>query len=242
MICFVSISCSKNEVKKDEGEMEANLIQQYQEFLSKRKDYGPVRDSILQHFEDSLYSYLKVASFDKSELKGLDSLEGVGVTSSADGKLRIVSWDYFNGGPWHIHNSVYQFNNELEFDVSFLGKKERYGWVSPETDSFYFKIFQPEQNLYLLKSWGSHGSGGEFYIFKMLRAKGNKLSDYNGFDNKPNIWFTKHRGDDVKIVYDTEKKTISYPEYKEDQETGFSKLTGEQIILSWDGEQFIKQE
>jgi len=98
-----------------------------------------------------------------------------------------------------------------------------------------------EDNSYLIKGYGTHGDGQDFYIFRKLSFENNMIKDCSGcFNGKDQLLFIKPRTDKTSSMYQSSSKTITLPEYKENEDTGFLQKAGSTSTLQFKNGNFIK--
>ncbi len=229
-------------------EKDLQLVEIYDKYSENRHDYGSkkgeARDTILNRFKETL---LKTLSSDKAISFPFDSLSNtIKVIASKDKKLRIFSWDELNGGSWHIYNSAFQYDAEGKTHSGILSLNDS---VNDEllhyTDVIHFEIEDVDKGLYLVKGYGTHGSGKDFYVYRLLSFEKGKVADCSScFDGEDRLVFIKPRGDKVSPKYDKEKKEITYlemkPSFHDGEETGFERPTGKVLKLKYKEGAFIK--
>ncbi|WP_346882965.1 hypothetical protein [uncultured Algibacter sp.] len=252
IIFFISIqfSCvSQNHA--DLKNRDLQLLKIYQKFYNNRHDYagkkGEARDSILIRFKSTLIKTLGDKTYINMPFDSLSTR--VKIVSSADKKLNIFSWDELNGGTWHIYNSAYQFrkNDTLYSGILSLNDNETLTEVH-NTDVTHFKIYKIEDNKYLVKGYGTHGSGKEFFVYRLLSFKNEKIQDCNKcFNGNNRFVYEISRGDDLEPLFDIKNKEIIYHELKEtyvqgnlDEPSGFMESTGKILKLKYKAGLFIE--
>jgi len=219
------------------------LTSMYNEYYKDRKEFGHQKDSLLPVFVKQLEKTISDTRFLSFSFDSLTRSKQVSVVVSKDTKLKLVSWDTFNMGTWHIYGSMYRYIEDTKIYTGLLTKKDTSGEIIDFTDSFHFEIYDIDTNTYLIKSYGTHGSGRDFYTMRLLSFVKDEIKECNKcFDQKDYLLFEKNRADKVSPEYDQKNKTIQYPEYKEDAETGFLRKTGKTIKLYYNDGFFIKKE
>jgi len=248
IIIFSVFGCkSQNNQKTLQINKDIELSRAYKKFVNNRHDYasveGEARDTILNRFKKGL---IETLSNKKYALFPFDSLsKEIQVVKSKDEKLRIFSWDELNGGTWHIYNSIYQYNTKEKSYSGLLSLKSDItnGGVN-HTDIAHYEINEIEDNQYLVKGYGTHGSGKDFYVYRLLSFKNEKIEDCIGcFNGEDRFVYEKSRGHDLKPTYDVASKTIHYPELEphtlDGEETGFMKPSGKILKLKYKNGKFI---
>ncbi|WP_103070928.1 hypothetical protein [Aquimarina sediminis] len=204
----------------------------YNKYKENQHDYasepGEARDTILNRFKKTLKTILDNPKFKEHDFEELNKKEKIIVATSSDKKLKIISWDELNGGTWHVYNAMYRYVEGPRMYSGLLSDKKEY------LDAYHFKIYDIDTGKYLVKSYGTHGSGKEFYTFRVLSFVDGQIQNCKScFGGQDYFLLEKNRGDKVSSKYDPIHKTIQYPEYKEDEETGFLNLTGKTITLQY---------
>jgi len=248
VVCIVTsffiIGChSQNNGPKtlDISQKDIALKTLYDRFLENKHNYD-VRDTILNSFHSQL---LTVLSDESSHNYSFDQLsKSIKVLTSKDKKLKLFSWDEFNGGTWHIYNSYYQYVEEDKVIAGSLviDDIERSQKPFYYTDIDYFKLYQPDNDHYLALGYGTHGQGHEFYTMRLLSLVNGSLQDCKAcFNGEDRLVLYKSRGTKGIIEYDTTSKTIKYPEQIEDKNISVMKPTGNTIILNYQEGVFVEQ-
>ncbi len=166
------------------------------------------------------------------------------VLKSKDKKLKLFSWDEYNGGTWHIYNSVYQYTGVDKMLAGSLVLDDIDSSQKPflYTDIDYFKLYQPNNDHYLALGYGTHGQGHEFYTMRLLSLIDGVLQDCNDcFDGEDRLVLYKARSTKGIIEYDATSKTIKYPEQIEDQNLNVMKPSGDITILHYKQGVFYKE-
>ena len=213
----------------------------YEKFSESR--HSEARDTILNRFKMLLLKSLAnklYAAFP------FDSLANkITIISSKDKKLRIFSWNEFSGGTWHAYNSAYQLNLENSSYSGFLTSESDSIGTLLFDDIIHYKIQKIEKNQYLVKGYGTHGHGFDFYTFRLFSFKNGIVTDCDKcFDGKDRLVFNKPRAFDISSVYNLETQEISYPEMKtsyfEGEDSGFTEPSGKILKLKYKNGVFIK--
>ncbi len=220
------------------------LLEIYKKFYDNRHDYagkkGEARDTILNRFKNTLIKTLKDESFLAFPFDSLSTR--VKIVTSKDKKLRVFSWNELNGGTWHIYNSAFQYKTKQGLYsglLSFNEKQEKIG--EHGTDITHYEINNIDDGKYLIKGYGTHGSGKEFFVYRLLSFKSGNLIDCSGcFDGKDRFVYEVTRGDDLEPAFNKDKKEITYYELKEsyvqgdkNAPSGFMDSTGKILKLKY---------
>lgn len=241
---FVQLGCiSQKSSNVPIEKQEQLLVDIYNKFYENRHDYGSsfgeARDTILIRFREKFQEVLNVEEALHYSFPLLS--KKVDTVSSEDKKLRIFSWDELNGGSSHIFNSLYQYNKGNTLAVGYLTDLS----VSNQSiflEISYYQIIGLDQNKYLVFGYGTHGGGQEFYTIRLLNFTDDVVSDcdqcFNGDDQ---LVFTKPRSAKVRPIFDNKSKTLRFPEFKEDEETGFLYKTNDTVVFEYKKGSFIKR-
>jgi len=237
----------------DVSSIDNYLTSIYKKFSDNRHDYGgkygEARDSILIRFQNTLAETLTKESFLNVKYDSLS--EYIRILSSEDDKLKIISWDEFNGGTWHVYNSMYQYKANNELAVGFLTTKTDDHYITDHTGVYHYQIQLIEKDKYLAKAYGTHGSGKEFYVFRLLSFRDGVLKDCNGcFNGDDKFIYEISRGRDELIPqFNPESKEIAYHELMEgyidgdlDSPSGFMDATGKILKLRYENGVFLSLE
>lgn len=240
-IIFSFFGCSSQETSSNISK-DLSLSNIYKKYDENRYDYGGEgeegRDSILNRFKHTLIKTLKNKKYITC---AFDSLKlDVKIIKSKDSKLKLFSWDEFNNGTWHIYNGAFQYNNDGKLYAGLL-PKDKYGYL----ESLHYEITEKINNSYLVKAYGTHGSGEDYYLYRLLNVENNTITDCSKcFNGKDFFLFEKPRGYEVDPKYDSASKEISYPEmipsYHDGEETGFTKPSGKILKLKYKNGVFAK--
>jgi len=234
----------------DTASIDNHLTSIYKKFSDNRHDYGgkygEARDTILIRFQNTLAETLRKESFLNVKYDSLS--EYMRIISSEDDKLKIFSWDEFNGGTWHVYNSMYQYKVNNELAVGFLTIKTEDNYITDNTEVYHYQIHLIDNDKYLAKAYGTHGSGKEFYMFRLLSYNDGVLKDCSGcFNGYDKFFYEITRGSDELIPqYNPETKEISYHELVEnyidgdlDSPSGFMDSTGKILKIKYENGAFI---
>ncbi len=236
---LMPLSCSpQNDSRKEEDQ--AVLL--YKKYNENRYEYEK-RGAILAQFKTQLLSTFSNPSYRDSDFPVLD--KNFHVATSEDRKLTIISWDWFNNGTWQIFESMYRY---MEGDKIYTG----YLYLEDDTegtfkDGYYYQINKLPDNGYLIKGYGTHGGGNDFYVLRKLLLYEGKLTDCEScFAGNETLALEKWKAEDVSIEYDEDTKTIAYPDQitviKDGEDTGFVKTTDSILKLHYKNGKFNKIE
>ena len=242
-VTFSFLSCSSQSViHAGQSIQDKALLETYKKFIEHRHDYGTsARDTILDRFKKDLIKTLADPKYAAYTFEALASKTEIII--SKDNKLKIISWDELNGGTWHVYNSVFQYNHKGSSFSGFLSLDKNGEKPLFYTDIIHSSIQKIGNNEYLVTGYGTHGRGEDFKTFRLLGFSNNRIEDCNKcFDGQDRLVFIKPRGKDDKYPdFDSKKKIITYPLYKENQETGFLERTKTMVSLKYHNGNFIQQ-
>lgn len=240
---FFVTACNSQNSKlqtKDAKQLDISLKEMYDNFSENKYNYD-VRDSILNNFRTQLLSVLLDQSTRDYSFAELS--KSIKVIESSDKKLKLFSWDEYNGGTWHIYNSAYQYTDINKMLAGSLVVDDLDNSKKPFffTDINYFQLYQPDNDHYLALGYGTHGQGYEFYTMRLLSFVDGEIQDCKAcFNGEDRLVLYKSRGTKGIIEYDSSSKTIRYPEQIEDENTGFMKSNGNITILNYNNGIFSK--
>ncbi len=214
----------------------------YNQIYTHRHDYE-VKAQLLTTFKATLLNTLKSKPISNLNLESFN--KHVKQITSPDGKLTIISWDEFSGGTWHVYNAAYQYTHDSGLlEAQIIGKDLEVQDALMFADAYYLKIHHIEATKYLIKGYGSHGYGHDFYTFRLFDFSLNKPSKdcKNGFDGKRIFCFEKPRHLNLKPKYIPKEQHITYPELVpnilDGEDTGFSKPNGKYQTLIYNNGTF----
>ena len=241
LIC-VPISLFAQEKEIDMKEREAYLLQIRKDFREIAFKHTEQTYALADSFNQEL---IKTLSLPESFAYAFDSLSTkIGIQTSRDGNLKVYSWYHNYGGNWHDIRSFAQIKTNQGFIYQILHN----GYTEGEkifNDVSYGSIqsFLTKNGLiYLLRGWGTHGSGHHHLTIRAFRVGGGKLEECEGiFDGKTYLVQEIPRGDKLDLAYDPETNSINYSEYKMNEDEGFYEPTGGKVTLKWDGKAFSRK-
>lgn len=239
LICFFMLSIIGN-AQKSSKNVDRKLVKTYDKYVENQYDYQG-RDTILNRFKIELKSALQNENLKNYFFSEWDEKRAIVV--SKDSALTIISWDWENNGTFHRYESMYRFVNEDRIFTGFLFEDQT--GINEAKAAIYFEINQLPDSSYLIKGWGTHGGGKEFFILRKLIFKNDMLKDCEAcFEGNDYLFFEKSRGKDLEPKYNEETKTITYPEQVphllDGEETGFSVPTGKMIKLKFENGNFVR--
>lgn len=195
-----------------------------------------LQDALLNHF-DLKYPFEQLG-------------EKITITSSEDKKLRIFSWDNFNGGTWHDFQSIFQYQETPNSPLKIYSEKipETEATSSEEkllySDVSWYKIESiataTHPNQYLIFGYGTHGGGNDFFTLEVIRLEVGNFSICPDCINGQSTFTTfKSRNDDQAPQYDPTTKKVQIKEYKEDPKTGNYISSGKIISLKFNDKKSV---
>jgi len=221
---------------------DAELVGLYNKFKENRHHYesddGENRDVLLNRFTNALLQTLTNKQYTAASFDSL--AEVITIVSSQDNNLRLFSWNEFSGGTWHIYRTAFQYKAGEQLLAGLLPVDE-----SRYAEAIHFNILDRPNDTYLVKAYGTHGSGQDYFLYRLLSIKNETISDCSQcFNNNDMFIFEKMRGFKSEPSYDSITNTISYPELKPDikdgEDTGFTKPSGNVLQLHYVDGRFIK--
>lgn len=174
---------------------------------------------------------------------------GLGITTSQDGKFRIYSWDTWTGGTMHFFKNVYQYeaNNRV---YSKTIESVKYENVNNDSDCFFYQIndiVSGNKKYYITQSSSILSSALSYHNVKIFSIDGNKLNDdarliktKNGIQNQLgyelDLTVPTNQNKNIRnynIEYDAKNKIISIPLILEN-----SKIINKRIRYQFKGKYF----
>jgi len=249
-ICLVS-SCATQRgdatfVDPSIVDKDAELTSLYNTFKDNRHDYGSSygegdgegREVLLNNFTDTLLQTLADPNYAKADFDVLAN--AITVVSSDDKQLKLFSWDEFSGGTWHIYRAAFQYATDANL-ISGLLPVDEFNYA----EAIHFKVVDKIDEAYLIKAYGTHGSGQDYYLYRLLSINGNSLTDCDQCFNGSDLFiFEKMRGFKAEPSYNAATRTISYPElapaFKDGEDTGFTRPTGKTLSLVYLNGRFLR--
>lgn len=171
------------------------------------------------------------------------------VATSADGKLRIYSWDLGTGGTMHDIENVYQFqaNSGVVNAWAEIGNEESGG------GGYYTQIFQLNSQtgpVYLATSTFIAQGNLHGQSIEALQINGDKLDTKykvirtgSGLANSVDfVYDPSSLGErsETLIHFDTAKKEFRFPIVVEDKTYGNGRVTNRFITYRFNGQYFVK--
>ena len=240
---FFIISCSKK-VQALKEKSYLSFSKTYDKYVENEFDYDG-RDTILKRFKNELSTALNDEALKKYYFPKWDKKRAISV--SKDSTLTILSWDWENNGTFHRYESMYRLVKNNKIYTGFLfehdgGQKEIFSTV-------YYKSYSLPNSSFLVKGWGTHGGGKEFFVFRNLKLKNGRLQDcLSCFNGENQLFYEITRGkDNLEPKFDAVTNEISYHELTEnfvdgdkDSPSGFMDATGKILRLQYKDGEFVK--
>ncbi len=221
---------------------EDRLTTLYIQIYNHRHDYE-LKTQLLETFRTTLVSTLASTPISKLNLKSIN--KHITQVSAPDGKLTIISWNTFSGGSWHSYNAAYQYVNDSgHLEAHSIGKSPKAQDDLMYADAYYLKIHHIEAKTYLVKGYGTHGFGHDFYTFRLFNfnLKTAPKDCKNGFDGTRIFCFEKPRAIHLKPEYNTKEQRITCPELVpqilDGDATGYSTPNGSYQNLMYNNGKF----
>lgn len=171
------------------------------------------------------------------------------VATSADGKLRVYSWDLGTGGTMHDFATVYQFQgNSGAVNTWFENKDEESG------GGYYTQIFQVNSKtgpIYLANSnfiaqGNVHGQSIEAFRINgdKLDTKSKAIRTGSGLVNSIDFVYDPsslgERSETSLFRLDSVKQEFRFPVVVEDKSFGNGRVTNRFITYRFSGQYFVK--
>jgi len=135
---------------------------------------------------------------------------------------------------------MYQYNDMHKSYSGYLKLEEN------NTNVIAFEINTLEDNKYLIKSYGTHGGGQEFFTYRLLSFENEKIKDCDScFDGKTQFKFIRSRNDkNATVTYNNDTREIIFsemiPKLHDGEETGFKVSTENNLKLKYNKGEFVK--
>ena len=243
-LCLFSSAAYANQCEIIDTELAASY--------SEMKTYGSYNEnneekyqSSEKHFKDALAKIEKLegkfCAWEKAPKAG------VGVLTSKDNKLQILTWDWQSGGTMHEYGSIWRYQlpngtwktefNELDSDSDITSL------TAPKLNGKPY-YFVETADIY---SQCHHAIAAKFY---QITEKG--LEEANLIQGKKptsniEVSFISYTNNDLPesnayFDYDLKNNRFSFPLVHEFEETcGNGKMTSERIYYRFDGKHFVKE-
>ena len=200
-------------------------------------------NSFSEDFEKRLYPLLRLT---ESFIYPFDSLKKkIRVLYSPDSLFKIYGWEQMPGGNWHDYKSVVQYRNKKDEMLLYEISDEREAELGKFSDVIIYSVHQPQKDIYLLIGFGTHGSGMHHKFAQLFQLKGDSLKVVSGSIDKRDYYYVESpRVHKINLVYSEKDKTLSHEELEEPNEenAGWPKPTGKNVVFTFSKGQFIKKE
>jgi len=164
------------------------------------------------------------------------------VVTSPDRRLRIASWDEKSGGTMRDMAAMAQVrlaNGELKY----LRLDPAFATDEAGTDVRYESLFQLSThrgNCYLVLGVGTYGGGHYHRSARLLEIKEGALQDVpHAFGEVPLLELRIPNQHQAILHFDPQTKTLTYPEFVEDRESGWSRPTGREVQWQFEAGRFV---
>lgn len=222
--------------------------------ITKYGSYGDSYDDAKLSKHNELLKNTLIRNGQRSEILhyAFPKLDGkMFVATSADGKLRVYSWDLETGGTMHDFESVYQYRGRSGKVHTWTEKRD-----DESAGTFCTQIFEvPSANgtVYLTNSTfiGSTSLAGQ--SINAVRIDGEKLNTTtklirtgSGLQNSVSFGYdffsvVDHPERPVKLVFfNAAKKEFRFPVVIEDDKTPQGRVTNKFITYRFNGKYFVK--
>lgn len=172
------------------------------------------------------------------------------IATSADGKLRVYSWDTLTGGTMHLFDDVFQFVGK---DGKVYSKSYDLDEGAPK--SFVYDIFTLETKkgtVYLTCSTFILSTPLSYQSIGIFKIGGKSLNETKLFKTRSGItssigfqydFFSvyKRKERPIKLFhYDKSTKTIKFPVVIENEKNPYGRVTKKLIVYKFNGRHFVK--
>ncbi|MCB9262942.1 MAG: hypothetical protein H6607_11265 [Flavobacteriales bacterium] len=213
-------------------------------FTEKRDSVFKLFDSawtnllLIQEFHSSPIDTAKYYHFVWHEYNPVDSLRTfnrykstspITLNMSAEERVKLYSWDGFNGGCNHVSFNYAVYKNSKGRYINFL--------KNMEFDDVMFGYHQIEmiksnrKTYYFLFGSGLTCGMGSHRIVRIFTPQNDSLVEvFDAYPNHSKLVNFGNRGMDLWFYFDEKKKSITYKQYAFNEETGFYK-PAEYIVI-----------
>lgn len=144
------------------------------------------------------------------------------VTASDGGAVRILSVDGRDGGPYHTYTSYLLFRNGygnctmLALDTATdEGAQVEVGYYDIET------ALIGDTTVYILFGYGSYGGGKQHHVVRFMSVSDSLTECFACYPDGKMIVVETNRGQDPMLKYDQQSQTLTYLQFKFDEDHGF---------------------
>jgi hypothetical protein len=163
------------------------------------------------------------------------------VVTSSDQRLRICSWDERSGGTMHDMCTLAQIRMPSG-KLTYVRLDPSFG-QSNGTDVMYTDLFTlkgPDGPRYLALGVGSYGSGHHHRSARLLAIEGDTLIDApQAFGDQPFLELLMSNQHTTYLRFNLDTRTLSHPEYIEDEELGIMQPTGRVMHWQYEAGRFV---
>ncbi len=204
--------------------------------------YRGVRDSLKNEFVEALSSEIPITQ----DLPRL--AEKVRICTSSDAQIRFFSWDERSGGTMHDMAVIAQFVGE-EGEVLTQVMDERSGAEISNQNTPPDIVFGEIHRLpttparYLCLGWGTYGSGHHHEAARVLEIQVDQLVDCQDcFAGDRYLTVVAARVDSIGLRFDPASLQLTHQLFERDEEIGFMRATGEQVVWRLSEGRFVRED
>jgi hypothetical protein len=236
-------------------EIERELVANINE-VQKYSDYGSNYDeekltNANKIFEEHLLRYTKIPATLNYKFPQLNKL--ITIATSADGRIRIYSWDTETGGTMHEYSRVYQFRGA---DGRVYSKTEDNSAMDGGAGSFVYAIYSvdaKEGKVYIVCSTFIGSTNDHYQSANLFRIERNELKDKikliktkSGMTDtisfEYNFFSVVNREErPVRLIlFENKTNTLKIPVVVNTEEYPNGKVTKKFIDYRFDGKYFVR--
>jgi hypothetical protein len=164
------------------------------------------------------------------------------VVTSPDHRLRIASWDEKSGGTRRDMAAMAQIRLP-HGQLAYLRLDPPFTADEAGTDVRYESLFQlstQQANCYLVLGVGTYGGGHYHRSARLLEIKDDTLHDVpHAFGEVPLLELRIPNQHEATLHFDPQTKTLTYPEFVADPESGWSRPTGREVHWQFEAGRFV---
>ena len=243
-LCLFSSAAYANQCEIIDRELAASY--------SEMKTYGSYNENNEEKYQSSEKRFKEVlAKIENLEGKFCDwekaPKAGVGVLTSKDNKLQILTWDWQSGGTMHEYGSIWRYQlpngtwktefNELDSDSDITSL------TAPKLNGKPY-YFVETANIY---SQCHHALAAKFYQITEKGLEEANLIQGKAPTSNIGVSYISYTNNDLPksnayFDYNLKNNRFSFPLVHEFEETcGNGKMTSERIYYRFDGKLFVKE-
>jgi len=167
-------------------------------------------------------------------------MNNIVISSSDDAMLKIYSWDNLGGGTQHSYTNYILFKDKnesckvLPFDTSENSDEVGYYYIK--------KLNHPKKNLYLVFGYGTYGGGKQHYVVRILELNESGLAEcLECYPEQKILKIGSNRSQNIDLNFDTHKQSVSFKQFRFDDEVGFFSKDYEHVLLKIINGKLIKE-